>query len=234
MKDNKNSNINYNNIYVDDNNDSDGNDNIFNKNIAKDDSLEKYFKPMEDNHETDDILKQLENLNLSEEKSFDMPQKVFEPLANKKANEIKTNIEPLSNSAKKRNPNIKIIIVTSMPLSSWLRRAREIGVDSFWYKEAQKEPILAVMERTMAGESIYPDQTPTVQIGYTNNHDFTERELEILRELISGDSNAEIGERLGIGASTVKYHVQNMLEKTGMHTRTELAAVARSLGIAIK
>jgi len=107
MKDNKNSNINYNNIYVDDNNDSDGNDNIFNKNIAKDDSLEKYFKPMEDNHETDDILKQLENLNLSEEKSFDMPQKVFEPLANKKANEIKTNIEPLSNSAKKRNPNIK-------------------------------------------------------------------------------------------------------------------------------
>ena len=36
-----------------------------------------------------------------------MPQKVFEPLANKKANELNTNIEPLSNSAKKRNPNIK-------------------------------------------------------------------------------------------------------------------------------
>ena len=107
MKDNKNQKNNYNNIYVDDNNDSDGNDNIFNKNIAKDDSLEKYFKPMEDNHEADDILKQLENLNLSEEKSFDMPQKVFEPLANKKTNELNTNIEPLSNSAKKRNPNIK-------------------------------------------------------------------------------------------------------------------------------
>jgi len=135
---------------------------------------------------------------------------------------------------KAKYPNIKIIIVTSMPESSWLKRAREIGVDSFWYKEAQKEPILTVMERTMAGERIYPDETPTVQIGCTDNHDFTERELEILRELISGDSNAEIGARLGIGASTVKYHVQNMLEKTGMHTRTELAAVARSLGIAIK
>ena len=135
---------------------------------------------------------------------------------------------------KKKYPNVKIVIVTSMPEASWLKRAREIGVDSFWYKEAQKEPILAVMERTMAGESIYPDSTPTVQIGYTDNHDFTDRELEILRELISGDSNAEIGKRLGIGASTVKYHVQNMLEKTGMHTRTELAAVARSLGIAIK
>ncbi len=135
---------------------------------------------------------------------------------------------------KRQYPDVKIIIVTSMPESSWLERARAIGVDSFWYKEAQKEPILAVMERTMAGEHIYPDETPTVRIGYTNNHDLSERELEILRELISGDSNAEIGRRLGIAASTVKYHVQNMLDKTGMHTRTELAAIARSLGVAIK
>ena len=94
--------------------------------------------------------------------------------------------------------------------------------------------MLEVMERTMAGESVYPEDTPRVQIGYTNNHEFSERELEVLRELITGDSNAEIGARLGVAASTVKYHVQNMLDKTGMHTRTELAAVARSLGIAIK
>ncbi|MBR4703587.1 MAG: response regulator transcription factor [Oscillospiraceae bacterium] len=135
---------------------------------------------------------------------------------------------------KKEFPETRIIIVTSMPEASWLKRAREIGVDSFWYKEAQKEPILAVMERTMAGERIYPDEPPLVRIGCASNHDFSQRELEILRELIAGDSNTEIGKRLGISASTVKYHVQNMLEKTGMHTRTELAAVARSLGIAIK
>ncbi len=137
-------------------------------------------------------------------------------------------------AVKREFPAVKIIIVTSMPESSWLERARRIGVDSFWYKEAQKEPILAVMERTMAGERVYPDETPAVRIGHASSHDFSERELDILRELISGDSNAEIGERLGIAASTVKYHVQNMLEKTGMHTRTELAAAARSLGIAIK
>jgi len=135
---------------------------------------------------------------------------------------------------KKEFPAIRIIIVTSMPESSWLARARRIGVDSFWYKEVQKEPILEVMVRTMAGESIYPDETPTVSIGYTNNHDFSDRELDVLRELITGDSNTEIGQRLGIAPSTVKYHVQNMLQKTGMHTRTELAAVARSLGIVIK
>ena len=135
---------------------------------------------------------------------------------------------------KREFPEIRVIIVTSMPESSWLERARRIGVDSFWYKEAQKEPILEVMARTMAGESVYPDEPPRVRIGCTDNRDFSERELEVLRELITGDSNAEIGQRLGVAASTVKYHVQNMLQKTGMHTRTELAAVARSLGIAIK
>ena len=90
------------------------------------------------------------------------------------------------------------------------------------------------MRRTMDGESVYPDETPAVQLGYANSRDLSERELDVLRELISGDSNAEIGARLGISASTVKWHVQNLLEKTGMHTRTELAAAARSLGIVIR
>lgn len=55
---------------------------------------------------------------------------------------------------------IKIIIVTSMPEYSWLEQARKIGVESFWYKDGKKTAILDVMNRTMAGESIYPDTTP--------------------------------------------------------------------------
>lgn len=135
---------------------------------------------------------------------------------------------------KREFPQIKIIIVTSMPEFSWLERARKIGVDSFWYKDAQKDSILSVCDRTMAEERVYPDETPRVTIGEVTNHDFTERELEILKELITGDSNAEIGERLGVSAGTVKRHVENMLSKTGFHTRTELVAEAGRLGIVIR
>ncbi|MBR3468380.1 MAG: response regulator transcription factor [Lachnospiraceae bacterium] len=135
---------------------------------------------------------------------------------------------------KRECPKVKVIIVTSMPEFSWLECARQIGVDSFWYKEAQKDTILNVCDRTMAGESVYPDETPTIPIGEVTNHDFTERELQILRELITGDSNAEIGERLGVSAGTVKRHVENMLKKTGFHTRTELVAEAGRLGIVIR
>ncbi len=66
---------------------------------------------------------------------------------------------------KRTFPQIKIIIVTSMPECSYLSRAREIGVESFWYKEEQRESLLDVMERTMAGESVYPDATPELQLG---------------------------------------------------------------------
>ena len=66
---------------------------------------------------------------------------------------------------KKIKPQIKIIIITSMPEVSYIDKARSIGVDSFWYKELEEVPILAVMERTMKGEHIYPDTTPELSIG---------------------------------------------------------------------
>ncbi|MDO4848068.1 MAG: response regulator transcription factor [Clostridiaceae bacterium] len=135
---------------------------------------------------------------------------------------------------KKEFPAIRIIIVTSMPEYSWLSRARKIGVDSFWYKDGQKNSILEVMKRTMEGEHIYPDETPLIHIGNATNHEFTERELDILKELTTGDTNAAIAERLNVSVATVKSHIQHLMEKTGFKTRTELVSEARSKGIVIR
>ena len=135
---------------------------------------------------------------------------------------------------KREFPRIKIIIITSMPEYSWIARARKIGVDSFWYKDGHKESILDVMARTAAGEHIYPDETPLIRIGNTTNHDFTERELDILKELTTGDTNAEIASRLCVSIATVKSHILHLMEKTGFKTRTELVSEARGLGIVIK
>ncbi len=135
---------------------------------------------------------------------------------------------------KRRFPRIRIIIVTSMSEYSWLDRARRIGVDSFWYKDGQKDGLLDVMERTMAGEHVYPDNTPLRRIGNATNHEFTERELDVLKELTTGDTNAEIAERLCISVPTVKSHIQHLMEKTGFKTRTELVSEARGLGIVIR
>ena len=134
---------------------------------------------------------------------------------------------------KKIKPEIKIIAVTSMPEVSWLDQARAIGIESFWYKEATEETILSVMDRTMAGESVYPDSPPNVQLGLAQSSEFTQKELEVLRLLTTGATNQEIAEQLGVSENTIKTHVKHLLEKTGYEGRVKLAIQARITGMVI-
>ena len=134
---------------------------------------------------------------------------------------------------KEKKPKTKIIIVTSMPEFTYEKRAQEIGVEGFWQKEVQEQPIQEIMKRVMAGEHVYPTEQVQVNIGNTTSTDFTDREIEILCKLVSGASNKEIAEKLCIDASTVKMHISNMLSKTGFHSRLELAVKARHFGLAI-
>ena len=134
---------------------------------------------------------------------------------------------------KEKCPGTKIMVVTSMPEVSYIDRAKDIGVESFWHKEVQEQPLIEIMDRTMAGESIYPLSMPAVQFGNIVSTELTDLELEVLRELVAGASNKEIGERLYMSASTVKRHISDMLAKTGFKSRLQLAIRARGGGLII-
>ena len=90
------------------------------------------------------------------------------------------------------------------------------------------------MNRVMAGETVYPDSTPEIKIGAARSTEFTERELEVLRELTSGDPDADIAQRLNMSVWTVRTHVRHLLEKTGFESRTRLAVEARESGLVIR
>ncbi len=134
---------------------------------------------------------------------------------------------------KHRFPHIKVVIITSQPEFSFVSRARRAGVESFWYKTASAEEILGVMDRTVAGESVYPDTTPSLKLGDTHSDNFSDRELEVLRLVIAGETDADIAKKLYISVSTVKQHIQSMRDKTGFRNRTELAVQARESGLVI-
>lgn len=134
---------------------------------------------------------------------------------------------------KKAFPKIKILMVTSMPDAELITRAREAGVDSFWYKEVQDAPMLEVMDRTMNGESVFPDKAPSVSLGLASSSDLTAREIDVLRALACGYSNQEIADELGTSINTIRFHLGNLLSKTGFTTRTELAIAVAKSGIAV-
>ena len=134
---------------------------------------------------------------------------------------------------KKNFPRIKIVIITSQPECSFIDRARQVGVDSFWYKSSKAEEIITVIEKTFAGENIYPDTTPTLVFGDALSVDLSDRELEVLRELVAGETDADIAEHLFMSVRTVKSHITNMKNKTGFKNRTELAVRARECGLII-
>ena len=116
---------------------------------------------------------------------------------------------------KRRFPHIRIIIITSQPECSFIDRAREAQVDSFWYKSATAKELLTVMDRTIGGECVYPDTTPSLKLGDAVSEQFSDRELEVLRLVVAGDTDASIAEKLFISVATVKTHIQNMKNRTG-------------------
>ena len=134
---------------------------------------------------------------------------------------------------KKSFPHIKVIIITSQPECSFIDRANAVGVDSFWYKNSDVDEILSVIDRTMEGERVYPNSSPSLKLGDIFSEELTDRELEVLRELVAGESDAAIAEKLFMSLRSVKGHIQSMREKTGFRNRTELAVRARESGLII-
>lgn len=135
---------------------------------------------------------------------------------------------------KRTFPDIKIIILTSQPEAGFVRRAKEYGVDGFWYKITNEADIIDVIIRVMDGEKVYPSMIPTVQIGNIDSSELSEVEIKILRELISGDTSKVIAERMNLSARTVENNIQRMLEKTGFRSKTRLAVEAANKGLVIR
>ena len=123
---------------------------------------------------------------------------------------------------KKKFPKIKVIVVTSMAEHTFIEKAKAANADSFWYKDASQSELRAVMDRTMAGECIFPDRTPEVKLGLSTSYELTSSELDVLRALMQSTSDEDAAAMLGCTKANIRWHVSKILEKTGYRTRMEL------------
>ncbi len=141
---------------------------------------------------------------------------------------------------KKVSPRSQVVVLTSYHEDEHVFPALRAGALSYILKEAGAEDLADAVRKAAAGEAVLHPRVATRVIKELQGlapdkpNPFTElsdRELEVLRLIADGLSNAAIAERLVLSEKTVKGHVSNILGKLHLADRTQAAVLAWREGV---
>ncbi len=145
----------------------------------------------------------------------------------------------------KRVPNVPIVILSGFFDRRTVLAAIENGARGFIPKTTSGEAMINALRLVMAGEKYLPSsliddvsvpsRSAAALVGRTIPQDgllskLTERELEILKYVIDGKTNKEIGKVVGLQEITVKVHVRNAYKKLGAANRADAVRIALQHG----
>ncbi|HZO79365.1 MAG TPA: response regulator transcription factor [Solirubrobacteraceae bacterium] len=146
--------------------------------------------------------------------------------------------------ATRRMPNQKILILTTFGLDDYIIEALRAGASGFLLKDAPVEELVRAVRTVAAGDAqLSPAVTKRLLEQVARRlpaavprdsgllADLTERELEVLRLLAAGMSNAEIAAALVVSEPTVKSHVSSVLQKLGLRDRVQAVIYAYENGL---
>ncbi|MBI5870085.1 MAG: response regulator transcription factor [Actinobacteria bacterium] len=135
----------------------------------------------------------------------------------------------------------RILILTTFDLDEYVYEALRAGASGFVLKDDPPEQLIAAVRTVAAGEALLsPAITKKVIMEFTRTprhtpprelEDLSPRERDVFRLVAHGLSNAEIGQELFIGDTTVKTHVTHILQKLGLRDRVQAVVLAHQTGI---
>lgn len=141
---------------------------------------------------------------------------------------------------KRASPQTQIIALTSYHEDAFIFPALRAGALSYVLKDVHPEALVEVVRQAARGESVLHPQVAArvIQEMRSTNAEppslltqLSERELEVLRLLAQGLTNAAIAEACTISEKTVKKHVSNILSKLHLLDRTQAAVLAWQQGL---
>lgn len=128
-----------------------------------------------------------------------------------------------------RRPDIAVLVVTTYDTDEAIVRAVEAGAAGYMLKDSPTEDLVDAVRRAAAGETVLspPITKRLVERTHKVSPDaLTSREIDVLREVANGNTNAEIAKRLYVSEATVKTHLIHIYDKLAVSDRA--AAVARA------
>ncbi|MEZ4590851.1 MAG: response regulator transcription factor [Chloroflexota bacterium] len=138
-----------------------------------------------------------------------------------------------------QHPTLKVLILTVHEDFGLVREALQAGASGYIIKRAvESEPINAIKAVARGEIYVHPAmtrallETPTEHTAVSPNTDqLTNREVDVLRLLVQGYTNKQIGEKLNISIRTVETHRSNITSKLGINSRVELLRFANQNGL---
>jgi DNA-binding NarL/FixJ family response regulator len=134
----------------------------------------------------------------------------------------------------------KVLILTTFDLDEYVHACLRAGASGFLLKDSQPAAIVAAVRAAHAGDAtLSPAVTQRLISSYVASPApdaalpvaLTEREVDVLRAIARGLSNAEVARELYVGESTVKTHVASILAKLGVRDRLQAVIVAYESGL---
>ena len=145
----------------------------------------------------------------------------------------KNGIEVLE-EIKRKDINVKVLILTVHNEVEYLLKAVDIGVDGYLLKDSESAELKKAINAVMNGENyIQPHLIPALNkrlvsrdVDKDKIDSLTKRELEVLIQVANGMFNKEIATSLDISERTVKNHISNIFKKIEVSDRTQAAVFA--------
>ena len=128
-------------------------------------------------------------------------------------------------------PEARVIMLTTFEGDVEIRRSLEAGARGYMLKNTPPKELVEVIRQVYKGKKRIPAEVAAHLAEYVGDDALTEREVEVLNYVASGNRNREIGDRLFISEETVKVHIKHIMEKLGASDRTQAVAIAVRRGI---
>jgi DNA-binding NarL/FixJ family response regulator len=142
-----------------------------------------------------------------------------------------------------RSPGTKVLMLTTFDLNEYVYEALRAGASGFLLKDAPPERLVEAIHIVASGDALLaPSITRRVIEEYVRRPlrpdgvpselgELTARELDVLRLVARGRSNAEIAQELVLGETTVKTHVARILQKLNLRDRVQAVVFAYEVGL---
>lgn len=129
------------------------------------------------------------------------------------------------------SPQARFIVLTTYDGDEDIYRALKAGAKAYLLKGMTSEELIATIRTVHAGKSHIPPAIAERLAERMGAEDLTQREFDVLEQIVSGKSNKEIATELDVSESTVKTHINSLLSKLGVTDRTQAATTALRRGI---